>query len=310
MTRSIFVFIAALLFVTPLVSIAGDINVADQMFICLPLILFLGIPHGAIDHVLFKKNSQLTEGIFILRYLMVVGTIVTLWVLFPALSYALFLLLSAYHFGQSQFSQYQAVPHWSFPLLQASWGLTVLAALVAFNWSEVNQTLQQYEAFTPLSIVHTPLINEVIFAVSFLCTTICLVVMVRKNMIAMQDAVMEFLVLGLIFAAFFLLPLLIGFTLFFVVLHAVKVLQEEYQVLFDDGSITSVRAFIMMVLPFTLFSISGIVMLFGMIYLGWLQVSYGYGLLITISAITVPHAFVMNRFYAKLFNPLRMKRVL
>jgi Brp/Blh family beta-carotene 15,15'-monooxygenase len=310
MTRSIFVFIAALLFVTPLVSIAGVISLEDQMLVCLPLILFLGIPHGAIDHVLFKKNSSMAYGIFILRYLLVVGVTIGLWMVLPALAYALFLLLSAYHFGQSQFSHHQANPHRGFPVLQFAWGVSVLAALVLFNWSEVNATLNDYQEFNALRMVHAPVLNLSIFLSAFGVTLGLLYLMVHQRIMSLQDAMMEVLVLGLILAAFYLLPLLIGFTLFFVILHAVKVLHEEYQVLHDDGSVRTLSDFIRMVFPFTLFSIAGIGMLFLSIYAGLMHVSYGYGMLIAISAITVPHAFVMNRFYARLFNPLRMKRVL
>ena len=113
---------------------------------------------------------------------------------------------------------------------------------------------------------------------------------------------MELLVLSLVLICFFLMPLLIGFTLYFVILHSFKVLREEFNFLLSDQKVHSFKSFMAMITPFTLLSIFGIAFLFGLIYFDIFNMSYGYCLLIVISSITLPHVFVMDNFYGLLFK--------
>ncbi|MFT7032375.1 MAG: Brp/Blh family beta-carotene 15,15'-monooxygenase, partial [Cyclobacteriaceae bacterium] len=123
-----------------------------------------------------------------------------------------------------------------------------------------------------------------------------------KKALEVEALLMEILVIVLILICFYLMPLLIGFTLYFVILHSFKVLREEYKFLNSEREVRSIGHFIMMVAPFTLFSIAGIAFLFALNYFNFLSLSYGYILLIAISSITLPHIFVMDRFYNLLFN--------
>ncbi len=113
---------------------------------------------------------------------------------------------------------------------------------------------------------------------------------------------MEFLVISLILICFYLLPFLIGFSIYFIILHSLKVLKEEYHFLVAEKQIGSIFKFVQLISPFTLFSVGGILVLFGLIYLEFIPFSYGYCLLIAISSITLPHVFVMNDFYMLPFN--------
>ncbi|MFT4970702.1 MAG: hypothetical protein ACI9O4_002463, partial [Chitinophagales bacterium] len=64
-----------------------------------------------------------------------------------------------------------------------------------------------------------------------------------------------------------------------------------------EKEVHSFLNFMKLLSPFTLVSIAGIAMLFALIYLNILKLSYGYLLLMVISSITLPHVFVMNSFY-------------
>jgi Brp/Blh family beta-carotene 15,15'-monooxygenase len=64
-------------------------------------LMFIGIPHGALDHMLLNnKKTSLT--VFILKYLMLVGFYYLIWQLFPAISLIIFLIYSSFHFGESE----------------------------------------------------------------------------------------------------------------------------------------------------------------------------------------------------------------
>jgi Brp/Blh family beta-carotene 15,15'-monooxygenase len=302
MTRAIFLFIASVLLLLPFVFTAGAISVSSQLILCTPFLLLLGIPHGAIDHILYLKNNKLKHSHFIGIYLLLVGSNIALWMLLPSIAYVLFLLLSGYHFGQSQFSHYFNEEPVYYRLFYLFWGVSLLAGLVYFNLDEIHLIMNQYDEFAAFRPLHQDKLMFQIFLASSFGTLFFLVMLTIKKSLTVENLMMEVLVLSLVLVCFFLMPLLIGFTLYFVILHSFKVLREEYNYLNAEIRVNSIGGFVKVLAPFTLFSFAGIGLLFGMIYLNWLTISYGYCLLIIISSITLPHVFVMNRFYKLLLQ--------
>lgn len=302
MTRAIFVFIASIFLIMPVVYQSGEISISTQLVICTPFLLFLGIPHGAIDNVLYLRDRKISNFKFIGTYLVIIAANVVLWFVAPVMAYVLFLILSAYHFGQSQFSHYFKSQPPLLKVLFSVWGLAILSALVFFNIEEVYQIMADSSEFSRFGIVHGEIFMMYFFFGSFFSTIAILIYLSITKAISIETLMMELLVLSLILICFFLMPLLIGFTLYFVILHSFKVLREEFNFLMNEKKVKSIKSFTAMITPFTLLSIFGIAFLFGMIYLDIFNISYGYCLLIVISSITLPHVFVMDNFYKLLFK--------
>ena len=59
------------------------------------------------------------------------------WMYSSTLSMVVFLILSAFHFGQSQFSHLSITIKWKRVLLYQTWGLSILSALVVFNYDQI-----------------------------------------------------------------------------------------------------------------------------------------------------------------------------
>ena len=154
MTKAIFIFIVCLLLGTPLVFWAGTISVSDQLVFCLPLLLLLGIPHGAIDNILYQRSRQISNLKFIGVYLVFVGLNIAFWLLLPSLAYLLFLLLSAYHFGQSQFSHYFKKQNIAAQALYLFWGIALLSSYVLFNLEEIHLVMATYDEFGQFAPLH------------------------------------------------------------------------------------------------------------------------------------------------------------
>lgn len=298
MTKAIFVFIASFLLILPFVFNAGEITLSSQLLICAPFLFFLGIPHGAIDNVLFLRDNHIKNWEFIGVYLVIIAFNIILWIILPSVAYLLFLLLSAYHFGQSQFSHYSDNKSLVYKALYFFWGTSILAGLVYFNIGEIQVIMNQSDEFVVLNALHDE--NSVLY--TFLSATfitfLLMIFLTIKKALNLEELLMETLVIALVLICFYLMPILIGFTLYFVILHSFKVLREEYLFLNSKQVINSIGNFAVLVMPFTLLSIGGIAFLFGLIYLDILSLPYGYLLLIVISSITLPHVFVMNRFYS------------
>ena len=73
-------------------------------FICLLLILSIGISHGSLDNVKGRKLFQIFEikkfYIFYLAYFLIAIIVIILWILIPYVSLIIFLTVASYHFGK------------------------------------------------------------------------------------------------------------------------------------------------------------------------------------------------------------------
>jgi hypothetical protein len=105
------------------------------------------------------------------------------------------------------------------------------------------------------------------------------------------------LLFGAILLAFYFFPVVIGFSLYFIILHSLKVLFQEFDFLKSEGTIKKISQFFTLLLPFTLVSIIGIALTLGAIDLFQLDVSVSIILIALVSSVTLPHSFVMEAFY-------------
>ena len=298
MSKAVFVFLSVVLMLLPLILMVEDFTIQKQLIFCAPFILILGIPHGAIDNHLFQKENQIRTSRFIGIYLGVVGLYVLVWLISPVTAYLLFLVLSAYHFGQSQFSHYFKSQSKLKAVLYTIWGVSLIAGLIHLNINEITSLTGEFAEFSMLQSFHDPLLFEMLFTGSLVSLVVTWIVFISYKQLSIQQVAMEALVLTLLLVSFFVTPLLIGFTLYFIILHAFQVMQEEYRYLCLHRRVNNMVQFIKLLLPLTISSILGILLLLVMVHFGLFDWSYGYVLLVSISAITAPHVYVMNRFYA------------
>ncbi|WKK86425.2 Brp/Blh family beta-carotene 15,15'-dioxygenase [Marivirga arenosa] len=302
MTKAIFYFIAANLLFLPLLSISEGPFQNFAFYITVPFIIIFGIPHGAIDNVLFKRSKKISNFKFIAVYLSIIALNIGLWLVTPVFAYVLFLLISAYHFGQSEFTHYLKKQTFYHKILFFSWGLILIVGLIYFNLAEINLMTQKYESFASFELVHSKQMLEIIFVGSLAITLIILAQLVYKNIISIETVLMEIIVMSLTLLSFYLMPLLIGFSLYFIILHSYKVMEEEFKYLKSENIISNLKGFLKLLTPFSVLSFAGILFLFALIYFNIISLSYGYIMLIIISSITLPHVFVMDQFYNLLFK--------
>ena len=73
-------------------------------FICLLLILSIGISHGSLDNFKGRKLFQILEidnfFIFYFSYILIALIVIFLWILIPYVSLIIFLMVASYHFGK------------------------------------------------------------------------------------------------------------------------------------------------------------------------------------------------------------------
>jgi|GEM_PF-2557162 len=292
------IFIATLALCLGLNSLGYIHSSAELNGVGMMLVILLGIPHGALDNEIAKRASGYSVLRFYLLYIGVMLGFLFMWLIWPMASLALFLLSSAYHFGQSQFSDLDKISHFSRALLYMTWGLLLLSCLILFRWAELEPLLQadaDTQVLLPL-LAPTALLTIACIS-SFLLILLIIFLTVRKE-ITLDRAAMETLLFGLISYAFYVFPLVLAFALYFCILHSLRVLHEEYHSLTKDGLCSSFTEFIRCLTPMTLISYAGLGLFFWAHEAEVLPISDLKMVFIITSLITLPHCFVMEFFYS------------
>jgi hypothetical protein len=107
----------------------------------------------------------------------------------------------------------------------------------------------------------------------------------------------EIFLLFLIHITFYLFPFIIGFTLYFVALHSLKVMNDEFIFLKNENQQFKLLDFIRLLAPYSMLSIFFTTILLLLSYHNIIDYSVPLLSLMIISVITLPHAIVMNIFY-------------
>ncbi len=123
--------------------------------------IFVGIPHGAVDHLIDSKSWNYRKApSFILKYIAFMTFMAILWYITPALALIAFLIFSAWHFGQADFK------HWSISnVFSFLWGSTLLLYILGTHRLETGQILSNIAGIEfPFSISPLAIAPWLIFA--------------------------------------------------------------------------------------------------------------------------------------------------
>lgn len=297
MRKTLFYFISVFflsLSFFPLVnSLSTDL--IDQILVA--SIFILGIPHGAIDNILMKRRTGWSTSRFYLFYIGLILFNVALWFIFPAISLLIFLFVSAYHFGQAQLNHYFDRKHLLHALLYFSWGNLVLNFFFLFKRIEIESYFKELDSFQEMAFIFDQELLQAFMLANAFVLISCLLILVFKKQIRLLTLGIESLIILMVATIAYLYHFVFGFAIFFILLHALPVLVEEYSEFYARFSWKSMFNFLIMLSPFTLLSLFGIFLLFAMKEYGYLNLPYLLLILIAGSSITLPHVWVMKKFY-------------
>lgn len=266
-----------------------------QLIFAISCILFLGVPHGALDHVLwFKKNKKMNSPQlikFLVKYVSLILLYTAAWLIFPYISLVFFFLMSFYHFGQSQLSFLPLKEgSWLKSIIYVFWGASLISALFYHHYDFLINYFNETSHFAKTANIITPLLLYTIACIAG-AITVLFIVNFEKNL---------WRELGIFFflhITFYLLPPLIAFTLYFTLWHSLIMLIDEYFYLQKENVVKSTRSFLNLLMPTTVVSIVGAVFLLLFFSLNDFQISPFFLIIIFLSVLTLPHSWVMNRFY-------------
>lgn len=274
----------------------AEVSLETQLLFSSFFILFIGIPHGAIDHVLFFKKRNLSQIQFYSVYLGLILLFLVLWIYFPFWSLLLFLLISAFHFGESQFSEINTSNLIKY-LLYPVWGIALLSTLMHYNLHELIDITTFFKDTNDLQIMYDEVFIFQLYLITNIGSIILLLLLAVKSHMNLDRLFSELFLLLILHITFYLFPFLIAFTMYFVILHSIKVMNQEYQFLKQDSDNFKFIDFFKILIPYSLLSIFFTTLIIALSYVGVISYSVPLVSIIIISVITLPHAIVMHVFY-------------
>lgn len=235
----------------------------------------VGLPHGALDHLVNRHHRQLWK--FIAIYLTIGSSMLFIWYISAPFALLLFIAYTAWHFGQADFE------HWGQKegLLSFSWGLLMLAFILLGHSAETAAILSQMGiVWSPEWSFEYP--NTGIIGLVALWLYLSFKRSARFYLQIVETLLVLFLALRL--------PLLAAFGAYFIFQHSIHGWQH-LKCSLGSNNIKMWRQ----ALPFTV----GSAALFAIYVLASKQPNWGQ-FFIFLSALSLPHVWYMHKSYRQL----------
>ncbi|MDR9417509.1 Brp/Blh family beta-carotene 15,15'-dioxygenase [Gracilimonas sp.] len=270
------------------------------------VILIIGMPHGALDHIIaFKaykvpKNSK-TQWIFYLSYLGVIVLYGIFWIFFPLLSFAFFLMMTLYHFGQADAERF-SFSGISKSILLYSRGLTVVG-LILFG-SDPYYSSSIIEEVTGFSLVNNvfafigPGYLTLFFVLLYpLCYLA--IIAIKEPQLVTSWFTLDAVIVSLIFS---LCEPIFAFSVYFGVWHAFNHSKTMMEFISQYGQETSFIWFYKNTFLYSIISYAGLGILYFILEAFGNQELLVALLFILISVLTLPHMFVVEKMYENFYS--------
>lgn len=238
--------------------------------------LSVGLAHGALDHLTSKKITTKKQlAYFVTSYLLKSALFGIVWWFSSDVALVLFILYSAWHFGQADFKEWNLKPSWQ----SFSWGIVLLSMILFFHTEELSVILQQIPNLAAVQLLQEIPDNGMLFIQMF--TVSVGLILARLN----HSTKLLFTLLYLLMAS--QLSLLMAFGIYFVLQHSINGWKHLSVGLNKDSSVMWKNA-----LPFTIGG-AGIIFYF----LLFANQNYVGLFFIILSCLSLPHVFSMHQFY-------------
>ena len=279
-----------------------------QTYIFLIGIIILGIPHGAADLLISTKEandkkSSFSYFTFFYKYIGRLLAFLVLLLLVPSVGIVLFIIIASFHFGETDLYKFD-INSLKGKLFSFSYGWVIISFIVLSHFDEVKTLLYMFESGRD----HLYLINWIseykllILSVSFILF-FCFAFIYFLGNVRNPELSGEFLVAFLIIIFIvYNLPMLLGFTFYFVMWHSVMSLKNIFIYLGKDRYISNIDL-MKQICFYSLIAIIGIV-LFGIA--GFMFVNNNTLVIYTLlglAVLTAPHIQIMHTMY----NNIRRK---
>jgi len=270
-------------------------------------IILLGIPHGAADMLVATENApdkkSFSAKSFHLNYVARLAAFALLFWLFPVATNLLFIGIAAFHFGETDLIRFNSTKL-SGKFFVTAYGILILFVII----------LPHFETLKPLCALFTSgkknegfiaFIYDNRYTILMVSAAIFLVISIwyiLTNAIKFNELCKFFAEYATLLFVLYHLPMILGFTFYFVMWHSVFSLKNIFRYLSKDGLISSVtiakKISFYSLLSFVGFIIFGSA---GFLFLGNNElIAYVF---LFLAVLTAPHMQVMHNMYKNIKLP-------
>ncbi|MDZ4681971.1 MAG: Brp/Blh family beta-carotene 15,15'-dioxygenase [Saprospiraceae bacterium] len=269
-----------------------------QYPIFIVLVLLIGIPHGATDYLLFQrihgvklKKKQVFQ--FFLYYLVAAFGYLLCWLWLPVFALILFLAISAYHFGQSNW-QYLRLSRMIAFMMYIVWGTCVLGGALLWHWDESSAIIGH------LIGAELEWTDAEMAKIQWLLLLFCILLIIGLRLIRAVNSwqmLREITSLVLLSFVLFYTPLLVGFTIYFTLWHSLGSLLNQVAFFRRQTPSFTLLHYYRQAAPYTLLSLVGLFLLVLSQSVLSSETSIVSQFFILIACITLPHIFLVEKSY-------------
>ena len=269
--------------------VSNHLNSEYFYFACYGLILSFGIIHGANDILILLKGKKKTDQIILkstMKYLFIVLLISFIFFNFSEISLFFFVLFSAYHFGEQQWTIFGNNESKSISLFYFFYGLFIFFMLFEFNKSDVsNIVLEITKIYIPENIYSLGLFFSSLLALSLI---------ILNFKILKKQLLHQLALLVVMFLVFFTYELLPAFAIYFVFFHSIPSIIEQSDYLFGHSAKT--ENFKKFFFKGAIYWLLAIVFMIIMYLVFKNNVDFSLAIFFSfLAAITFPHVLVINK---------------
>ena len=219
------------------------------IFICLFLILTIGISHGALDNIKGKKLLKFFKiksiSIFYIVYIFISLFIILIWLFFPKFLLVSFLIIASYHFGKEDTDFIVDKKNLKIDLLYFLKGSLVIVAPLIFH---KNETIHIFNSLN-FNISEFIMVEDKFLYFFLIASLASSLYLVSKKKIDLKSLlIMDYL--SVLMLNYFLNPIL-AFTIYFCFLHSIR---HSLSLIFelDNNIYRGFRNFVKKAIPLTL----------------------------------------------------------
>ena len=296
MSIFLYIFIVFSFVISNVFQLFNTISIESQIITSTFFIMLVGIPHGSLDHLLIPNQNTNSKLKFYIFYVGLILLNLLIWKFSLVLGLLLFFFISSYHFGESQLFKFEIKNKLISHISYLFWGASVIFSFFFYNLEELVILSNSYEDTRNLLSNINLNIFSYLYFFSNAITIVLFLIFVTKLNFKITRVISEVFFLFVIHLSSFLFPLLICFTLFFIILHSLPSLVNQYNYFRSSNLNFVIKDFIVLMAPYSLLSILFILFISFCSYSNVINYSIPLISIILISVITLPHSFIISKF--------------
>jgi Brp/Blh family beta-carotene 15,15'-monooxygenase len=257
-------------------------------FLAYIMVITLGVLHGANDLLILSVKNKREKSILknLLIYISIILLCLLIYFFSSFIAIVLFILLSAYHFGEEHLGERINVNSVFNFFYFLGYGMFIFALLFYQSIPNVDLIMKE---LTGLTFTKSQIELTLFISAGFLCLASLFLIISKKNNYKLF--LKELMYLLLLFLVFKTSSLILGFAIYFILWHSIPSIIHQIEFISGDLNKKSVLLYVKKAMIYWIISIVGLLTLY--------QILPGIELFSTVVfvilfAVTAPHTWVMH----------------